>query len=98
MLRDTLWRRQPSAVHAMMARTRKRIEVVAAGIAAMGDLDSVTKAVGILAEKFSSIDAIGQASVALDRRAPLRSPEADRVKALAFARVDQLLRRLPAAP
>jgi hypothetical protein len=69
------------------------IEEVAAGIAAMGHVESVTKAVGIVAEKFSSIDAIGPASVALYRRVPLRSPEADRVQALAFARVDQLLRR-----
>jgi hypothetical protein len=74
------------------------IEEVAAGIAAMAPVDSVTKAVGILTDK-----------VHLDRRhragecrpvpegAP-RSPEADRIQALAFARVDQLLRRLlPAA-
>ena len=71
---------------------------VAAGIAAVGNVGSVIKAVGILADKFGSIDAIGPASVALYRRSPLRSPEADRVRALAFARVDQLLRRLTAAP
>ena len=51
----------------------------------------------ILADKFSSIDAIGPASVALYRRVPLGSPEADQVQALAFARVDQLVRRLRAA-
>jgi len=74
------------------------IEDVAAGIAAMGDVDSVTKGVRILTDKFTSIDAIGPASVALYRRVPLGSPEADRIQALAFARVDQLLRRLlPAA-
>jgi hypothetical protein len=74
------------------------VEEVAAGIIAMGHVGSVTKAVGILADKFASIDAIGPASVALYRRLPLRSPDADRVQALAFARVDQLLRRLlPAA-
>jgi len=48
-----------------------------------------------LAEKFRSIDAIGPASVALYRRVPLGSSEADQLKALAYARVDQLLRRLP---
>ena len=66
----------------------------------MGDVDFLTKAVGILAKKFSSIDAVGPASVALYRRLALASPEAaDRVQALAFARVDQLLQRLhPATP
>jgi hypothetical protein len=54
----------------------------------------VVKAVRLLADKFASIDAIGPASVALYRRVPLGSPEADRVQALAFARVDQLVRRL----
>jgi hypothetical protein len=52
------------------------------------------KAVRILADKFTSIDAIGPASVAMYRRVPLGSPDADQVQALAFARVDQLLRRL----
>lgn len=70
------------------------IEKVAVGIGAVTDPEIVTKAVGILAKKFSSIDAIGPASVALYRRVPLLSPEADRVQALAFARVEQLLRRL----
>ena len=57
------------------------------------------KAVRLLADKFASIDAIGPASVALYRRVPLQSPEADQVRALAYARVDQLLRRLrPASP
>jgi hypothetical protein len=75
------------------------IEEVAAGIAAMGHVHSVTKALGILAEKFSSIDANGPASVALYRRVPLGSPEADQLQALAFSRVERLLRRLlPAAP
>ncbi len=72
---------------------------VAAGIAAMAAVDPVMKAVRILADKFTSIDAIGPASVAMYRRVPLGSPEADRVQALAFARVEQLLRRLsPAEP
>ena len=70
------------------------IEDVAAGIRAVTETEIVTKAVGILADKFASIDAIGPASVALYRRVPLGRPEADRVQALAFARVDQLLRRL----
>jgi hypothetical protein len=75
------------------------IEDVAAGIRSVTETEIATKAAGILAEKFSSIDAIGPASVALYRRVPLRSPEADLVQALAFARVDQLLRRLrPTSP
>lgn len=73
------------------------VEEVAAGIIAMGHVDAVVKAVRVLADRFSSIDAIGPASVAMYRRVPFGSPEADRVQALAFARVDQLLRRLPAA-
>lgn len=75
------------------------VEEVAAGIIAMGRVDPVVKALGILADKFASIDAIGPASVALYRRVPLGSPEADQVQALAYARVEQLLRRLrPASP
>jgi hypothetical protein len=70
------------------------IDEVAAGIAAMGHVDSVTKALRVLADKSSSIDAIGPASVALYRRVPLGSPEADQVQALAFARVERLLRRV----
>ena len=74
------------------------VEEMAGGMIAMGHVDPVVKAVGILADRFASIDAIGPASVALYRRVPLGSPEADRIQALAFARVDQLLRRLlPAA-
>ena len=64
----------------------------------MGHVDPAVKAVGILADRFASIDAIGPAIVALYRRVRLGSPEADRVQALACARVDQLLRRLRAAP
>jgi len=75
------------------------VEEVAAGIIAMGHVDPVVKSVGILAGKFASIDAIEPASVALYRRIPLLSPEADRVQALAFSRVDQpLLRLRRAAP
>ncbi len=70
------------------------VEEVATGIAEFGQLESVKKALGILAEKFSSIDALGPTSVALYRRVPLNSPEADQLQALAYARVDQLLGRL----
>lgn len=49
---------------------------------------------GVLAEKSSSIDALGPTSVALYRRVPLGSSEADQLQALAYARVDRLLRRL----
>ena len=70
------------------------VEEVATGIAEFGQLESVKKALGILAEKFSSVDAIGPTSVALYRRADLSSREADQLQALAFARVDQLLGRL----
>lgn len=69
-------------------------EEVAAGIAEFGVVEPVTKALSILAERFSSIDAIGPASVALYRRAALGSSEADQIQALAYARVDQLLRRI----
>ena len=55
------------------------VEEVAAGISAMGHVGPVVKAVGILADKFASIDAIGPASVALYRRVPLENPEADQV-------------------
>lgn len=70
------------------------VNEVAVGIAEFGQLDPVTKALGILADKFSSIDAIGPTSVALYRRVLFGSPEADQLQALAYARVDQLLRRL----
>ena len=70
------------------------VEEVAAGIAEFGQLESVKKALGVVAQKFNSIDALGPTSVALYRRIPLGSPEADQLQALAYARVDQLLRRL----
>lgn len=70
------------------------IEEVAAGIAEFGVVEPVTKALGVLAEKFNSIDTIGPTSVALYRRAPLGSPEADQLQALAFARVARLMRHL----
>lgn len=67
------------------------VEEVAAGIQAFGAVEPVRKALAVLAEKFSSIDAIGPTSVALYRRFPLGSVEADQLQALAFARVEQLL-------
>ncbi len=70
------------------------VEEVASGIGEFGQLEPVKKALDILAEKFSSIDAIGATSVALYRRAQLGSQDADQLQALAFARVDQLLGRL----
>lgn len=70
------------------------VDEVVAGIAEFGQLEPVTKGLGILADKFSSIDAIGPTSVALYRRVPFGSAEADQLQALAYARVDQLLRRL----
>lgn len=70
------------------------VEQVAAGIQEFGAVEPVRKALDVLAERFSSIDAIGPTSVALYRRAPLGGPEADQLKALAYARVEQLLRAL----
>ncbi len=67
------------------------VDEVVAGIAEFGQLEPVAKALGILADKFSSIDAIGPTSVALYRRASLGSAEADQLQALAYARVDRLL-------
>ncbi|MGH2489273.1 MAG: nucleotidyl transferase AbiEii/AbiGii toxin family protein [Candidatus Limnocylindria bacterium] len=68
------------------------VEEVAAGIHEFGEVEPVRRALDVLAEKFISIDAIGPTSVALYRRVPLGSPEADQVQALAYARVDQLRR------
>lgn len=67
------------------------VEDVAAGIQGFGAVDPVMKALAALTEIFSSIDAIGPTSVALYRRAPLGGAEADRLQALAYARVRQLL-------
>jgi hypothetical protein len=66
---------------------------VAAGVQAFGTVQPVEKALALLAERFTSIDAVGPTSVALYRRVPLGSPEADQIQALAYARVDQLVRR-----
>lgn len=72
------------------------VEEVAGGIQEFGEVEPVKKAFVVLAERFSSIDAIGPTSVALYRRVPLGSPEADQLQALAYARVEQLLERVRA--
>lgn len=69
------------------------IEAVAGDLRAMGDAGPVGEALRILAERFADVGAYGPASVAAYRRLLQDSPEADRVKALAFARVQQLLRQ-----
>lgn len=69
-------------------------DAVAGGIEALGDVPPVVKALGILDDKFGAIDAIGPTSVALYRRVPLGTAEADQLQALAYARVRDLLRRL----
>lgn len=70
------------------------VEEVAAGIMEFGQVEPVVKATAILVEKFRSIDAIGPTGIALYRRTSLGSPEADQLQALAYARVDELVRRL----
>lgn len=69
------------------------VDEVAAGMGEFGPLEPVTKALDVLAHKFSSIDAIGPTSVALYRRVPLGTADADQLQALAYARVTQLLER-----
>ncbi|MEP7378013.1 MAG: nucleotidyl transferase AbiEii/AbiGii toxin family protein [Chloroflexota bacterium] len=68
------------------------MDEVADGIRDFGSIEPVAKALAILAEKFRSLDALGPTSVALYRRVQLGSPAADQIQALAYARVDQLLR------
>lgn len=74
------------------------VEEVAAGIAEFGGVDPVRKALGILAGKFSSIDAIGPTSVALYRRVPPGTPEADQLQAVAYASVTRLFQLVHRAP
>jgi hypothetical protein len=71
-------------------------EEVAAGIEDFGAIEPVKKALLVLAETFDTVDSIGPTSVALYRRVALGSTEADQVQALAYARVDQLLKLIPA--
>ena len=67
------------------------VDEIAAGIAGFDPGEPVRTALGVLAEKFAGVDAIGATSVALYRHAQLRSAEADELQALAFARVKRLL-------
>lgn len=67
---------------------------IAAEIRAFRPARALSNAMGLLAERFGSIDAIGPTSVALYRRTPLGTDEADQVQALAYARMQQLLREL----
>lgn len=72
------------------------VEEVAAGVQEFGAVEPVRKALDVLAERFSSMDAIGPTSVALYRRLPLGGAEADQLQATAYARVTELLRALEA--
>lgn len=72
------------------------VEEVVAGIQEFGAVEPVRKALAVLAEKFSSIDAIGPTSVVLYRRVAFGSAEADQLQAIAYARVEQLLERMRA--
>jgi len=69
------------------------IAEIAAQIASFDGIAPVEKALAVLANKFISVDAIGPSSVALYRRVAIGSTEADRIQALAYARVKQLLGR-----
>jgi hypothetical protein len=66
-------------------------EAVARQIVELGDAEPVQKALTILREKFDSVDSFGPQSVALYRRVALGTEEADRIQALAYARVQELL-------
>ena len=67
---------------------------VAEQIVELIDTDPVPKALAILDQKFDSVDSYGPASVAMYRRVPSGSEEADRIRALAYARVQELLRAI----
>ena len=69
------------------------IDEIAAQIAGFKGVAPVEKALAVLDNKFSSVDAIGPASVALYRRIAIGTAEADQTQALAYARVKQLLGR-----
>lgn len=66
-------------------------EGVAAQIIELIETEPVPKALGVLREKFESVDSYGPTSVAAYRRAAMGTDEADRIQALAFARVQALL-------
>ncbi len=63
------------------------VDEVAADIRAFGDVRSVRTARAILADRFASVGGLGSQGVALYRRLPLGSAEADQAQAQAFARV-----------
>lgn len=67
------------------------VDQIAEGIAEFKSVEPVRRALSVLAVKFATVDTIGPTSVALYRRAQLRSAEADELQALAFARVRRLL-------
>ncbi|MFH0750505.1 MAG: nucleotidyl transferase AbiEii/AbiGii toxin family protein [Chloroflexota bacterium] len=67
------------------------VDDIAAGIAEFNSVEPVRRALSVLAAKLATVDTIGATSVALYRRAQLRSTEADELQALAFARVQRLL-------
>lgn len=68
------------------------IDSVAADLRALGDAEPVVEALRILQDRFAGVGTYGPASVAAYRRLALGTPEANQVQALAFARVQQLLR------
>jgi len=78
----------------LLAHTAGGPGTVADEFAALPSGDPVTRALGVLTEKFESIDAYGPISVASYRGLPLGTPEADVIHAAAFARVQRLLERL----
>ncbi len=78
----------------LLAHQPGGVEGVATDMQGLGDTQPVSDALGILAERFDSVGSYGPASVAAYRRLAAGSPEVDRAQALAFARVQELLRRL----
>ncbi len=68
------------------------LETVARQISELRDAEPVRKALAILREKFESVDSYGPQSIAVYRREALGSEEAARIQALAYARVQALLR------
>lgn len=78
----------------LLAHTRGGPDAVAAEFARLPQAEPVIRAITILSDSFESIDSYGPTSVAMYRRLPLNTPEADAVQAAAFARVQRLLERL----
>lgn len=69
-------------------------DTVADQIGELRQADPVKKALRILREKYETVDSYGPQSVAVYRRQALGSEEAARTQALAYARVQQLLRSI----